>query len=240
MNIKAWNLLLVLALLIVLGGGGYILYVDNQRKQAEIEKIEAEERAAAEEAARLEAEADAARKQAFEDFLNGFLKDVNGKMRDYQKARKVVDDLDDPKNLTKKEYAIENANFAKQTIMDLELQMGEVMLSFEEADQKAEALIVDFDEDDQAGIREKWAAVHDKYAKEFTDFFAMDQDILRAQLALLEFYAVHSEELFVNLNTNQVMFEADEGNAEARVLKDKIKELKALRKEIMSEEQQSN
>ena len=44
-------------------------------------------------------------------------------MRDYQKARKVVDDLDNPSNLAKAEYARENAEFAEQTIMDLELQM---------------------------------------------------------------------------------------------------------------------
>lgn len=239
MNIQAWNALLVIALLIVLGGGGYILYEDNKRKQAEIAQVEAEERAAEEEAARIEAEVEAARKQAFEDFLNNFLKDVHGKMREYQKARKVVDDLDNPSNLTKAEYARENAKFAEQTVMDLELQMGEVMLSFEQADQEAEKLIAGFDEEEQPGIREKWEDVHGKYVEDFTQFFSMDQDILRAQLTLLQFYAEHSEELFVNLNANRVLFEADELAVEEQELKDNVKELKALRKEIMAE-QQSN
>ena len=239
MNIQAWNALLVLALLIVLGGGGYILYEDNKRKQAEIAQAEAEERAAEEEAARIAAEEEAARKQAFEDFLNTFLKDVHGKMRDYQKARKVVDDLDNPSNLAKAEYARENAEFAKQTIMDLELQMGEVMLSFEQADQEAEKLIAGFDEDEQAGIREKWEEVHGKYVEDFTQFFAMDQDILRAQLNLLQFYSENNEELFVNLNTNRVLFESAELTAKEQELKGEVRELKALRKEIMTE-QQSN
>ncbi len=239
MNIKAWNALLVLALLIVLAGGGYILYEDNKRKQAEIEQAEAEERAAAEEAARIEAEKEALKKQAMEDFLNDFLKDIHGKMREYQKARKVIEDLDNPSNLTKKEYATENAKFAEQTIMDLELQMGEVMLSFEQADQEAEELISTFDEEERPVIRAKWEEVHSKYADEFTQFFEMDQDILRANLKLLQFYSDHNEELFVNLNTNRVMFESDELTQEEQQLKNEIKELKALRKEILVEQQKA-
>jgi outer membrane murein-binding lipoprotein Lpp len=236
MNIKAWNALLVIALLIVLAGGGYILNEDHKRKQAAIEKIEAEEQAKAEEAARIKAEELAAKKQEFEDFLNAFLKDVYAKMQEYRQARKVVDNLDKPSNLTKAEYARENAVFAEQTIMDLELQMGEIMLSFQQADVEAEPLIEKFDEEDQAAIRSEWEKVHAANSEQFTQFFSMDQDILRAQLELLQFYAEHSDGLFVNLNRKLVMFEDRELNKQANVLKSKVEELKKLRKDILTDQ----
>lgn len=236
MNIKAWNVLLVIALLIVLAGGGYILIEDHQRKQAEIERIEAEEQAKAEEAARIKAEALAAKKQEFENFLNAFLKDIYGKMQEYRQARKVVDNLDKPSNLTKAEYAQENAVFAEQTIMDLELQMGEIMLSFQQADVEAEPLIEKFDEEDQEAIRSQWEKVHTENSEQFTQFFAMDQDILRAQLELLQFYAEHSDALFVNLNRRLVLFEDRELNKQATALKSKVEDLKKLRKDILTED----
>lgn len=235
MNIKAWNVLLVIALLIVLAGGGYILNEDHKRKEAEIAKVEAEEQAKAEEEARIKAEALAAKKQEFEDFLNVFLKDIYGKMQEYRQARKIVDDLDKASNLTKTEYARENAVFAEQTIMDLELQMGEIMLSFQQADLEVEPLIEKFDEDEQEGIQQKWDAVHAENSEKFTQFFAMDQDILRAQLALLKFYADHSDELFVNLNRKLIMFEDRELNRQSQELKQKVEELKVLRKQILTD-----
>ncbi len=231
MNIQAWNALLVIALLIVLAGGGYILNENFKQKQAE-----AEQEAAAEREQRA-AEV-AAKKQEFEDFLNAFLKDIHGKMREYQMARKIVDELDNPANLTKKEYAVENAALAEQTIMDLELQMGEVMLSFEEADKEFEDLMAKYEEDEQDGIREKWESVHGENAEKYTQFFTMDQDILRAQLKLLQYYAEHNEEMFINLNSNRIIFEADESEAMEKELKDNIRELKALRQEILSQEEE--
>ena len=231
MNIQAWNTLLVVALLIVLAGGGYILNENFKQKQAE-----AEQEAAAEREQRA-AEV-AAKKQEFEDFLNAFLKDIHGKMREYQMARKIVDELDNPANLTKKEYAVENAALAEQTIMDLELQMGEVMLSFEEADKEFEDLMAKYEEDEQDGIREKWESVHGENAEKYTQFFTMDQDILRAQLKLLQYYAEHNEEMFINLNSNRIIFEADESEAMEKELKDNIRELKALRQEILSQEEE--
>jgi len=230
-NIQAWNALLVIALLIVLAGGGYILNENFKQKQAE-----AEQEAAAEREQRA-AEV-AAKKQEFEDFLNAFLKDIHGKMREYQMARKIVDELDNPANLTKKEYAVENAALAEQTIMDLELQMGEVMLSFEEADKEFEDLMAKYEEDEQDGIREKWESVHGENAEKYTQFFTMDQDILRAQLKLLQYYAEHNEEMFINLNSNRIIFEADESEAMEKELKDNIRELKALRQEILSQEEE--
>ena len=231
MNIQAWNALLVIALLIVLAGGGYILNENFKQKQ-----VEAEQEAAAEREQRA-AEV-AAKKQEFEDFLNAFLKDIHGKMREYQMARKIVDELDNPANLTKKEYAVENAVLAEQTIMDLELQMGEVMLSFEEADKEFEDLMAKYEEDEQDGIREKWESVHGENAEKYTQFFTMDQDILRAQLKLLQYYAEHNEEMFINLNSNRIIFEADESEAMEKELKDNIRELKALRQEILSQEEE--
>lgn len=231
MNIQAWNALLVIALLIVLAGGGYILNENFKQKQAEAEQeaaVEREQRAAEV----------AAKKQEFEDFLNAFLKDIHGKMREYQMARKIVDELDNPANLTKKEYAVENAALAEQTIMDLELQMGEVMLSFEEADKEFEDLMAKYEEDEQDGIREKWESVHGENAEKYTQFFTMDQDILRAQLKLLQYYAEHNEEMFINLNSNRIIFEADESEAMEKELKDNIRELKALRQEILSQEEE--
>ncbi len=229
MNIKAWNALLVIALLIVLSGGGYILYQNNAQKQAEI-ALEAARIAA--EAEKLEQEKQA-RLQAFEDFLNGFLDDVYMQAREYKKSRVVLNELSKPSNFKEPQYIEENARLAESTVMSLQLQMEDILGLFESADKQAQELLSPFEEGMQAKLQQDWEDVRDESITKYTAFFAMEQDILMAQLKRIEFYAEHSEVLSIDEKNERVLFEDVDLQEQEALLRGGIIELKAAQRDTL-------
>lgn len=240
MNIKAWNALLVIALLIVLGGGGYILYQSDVQKREEIAQEQAEIAAAAQvEVERLEA-ARQARLQGFEDFLNDFLREVSVQARAYKKSRAVLNELGKPSNLSEPQYIEENARLAENTVMSLQLKMDDIMSIFTRADQQAQDFIAQFEEDAQVGVQESWSSVRDENAEKYTSFFAAEQDLLMAQLKLIEFYSAQSAALSVDAEHERVLFESVELQEEEALLRGAIIELKAVQKDAVRASQGGN
>jgi len=232
-NIKAWNALLVIALLIVLAGGGYILYQNNIQKQQEVSEEEAlvlaQEK---EEADRLEQER-LTRLQGFEGFLNNFLQEVQVQAVSYKKSRAVLNELSKPSNLGEPEYIEENARLAESTVMSLQLQMDDIMSIFGAADQQAQDLIHQFEGETQLTIQKNWTDVRDQNTTKYTAFFAMEQDVLMAQLKLIEFYAEHREVLSVDVANDRVLFESVELQEQEALLRGEIIELKASQKDVL-------
>ena len=225
MSIKAWNALLVIALLIVLSGGGYILYQNNQQKQAEIAQKMAEAEA-------LKAEQEAALKAEFDDFLKTFLADIRTHVADYKKQRKVLESLSKPTNLRQAEYVEENARLAESTMMGLQLQMETVMGLFEKADEDIQGLIGKFTEEQQVLVTKQWEKLRDENIEKFTLYFTTEQDLMMANLALVEFYNTHRDVMEVDVINERVIFDTVELQQQEAMLRGKILELKTARKDL--------
>ena len=201
MNVNVWNALLVVALVIVLSGGGYILYTENAAKRAEIAQAKAEEdaRLAAQEKKEQE------RKQAFEDFLNAFLNDVQERAVDYKKARAVLMELDNATNLRTSVYIEENAVLAQSTVASLHAMMDDIITSFEVYDQEAMSLIFEFDGTDGFdGVLSAWESVRDENVERFVMFFESEGDVLARQLDLIKFYATYPDQVEVDVLSGRV------------------------------------
>ena len=222
MSIKAWNALLVIALLIVLSGGGYILYQNNLQKQAESAQKLAEEEA-------LKAEKVAVLKGEFDALLKSFLKDIQGHVATYKKQREVLVSLSKPMNLRQPEYIEENASLAEATMMDLQLQMETIMGLFEKADAEMQELIAKFEEDERGAVQVSWNALRDENVEKLSVYFTIERDLMMAHLKLVEFYDQHQENLSVDVENERVIFEDVELQEEEALLRGKILELHALR-----------
>ena len=236
MNIKVWNAVLVLALVSVLAGGGYILYLNHQQKQAEIQRQE--ELAAAE--AKREAEERAAERaallQGFEDFLNGFLQDVYTEVQEYKTSRAVMNELLRPGNLRAPEYVEENAALADTTSMSLQLQMNDVLNAFEDADAKIEELLKPMDEETQVRLQARWDAMRDENIAKFVTFFDAEQEILAAQIDLMQFYNENREVMTVDVDNQRILFDDLALQEQEAMLRAKIMEIEAVQKDAMQRE----
>ncbi|MEM7651254.1 MAG: hypothetical protein AAF204_04140 [Pseudomonadota bacterium] len=230
MSIKAWNALLVIALLIVLSGGGYILYQNNLQKQAEaahkLAEQQAEEERKAEELAALRLE--------FREFLDDFLVKIQTEVREYKKQREVLAGLTKPANLRQTEYIEENARLAESTVLGLQLQMETVMGLFETADEDAKTLIAKFEESERVAIEEDWASLRDENIEKFTDYFTIEQDLMMAHLALIEFYNENKDALEVDVINSRVVFDDVQKQEKEALLRGKILEIKSARRAMVS------
>ncbi len=229
MNIKAWNALLVVSLLIVLSGGGYILHQNNAQKQAEIAE---EQLRLAEEVERLKQEKQALL-QSFDDFLNGFLDDVYEQARAYKKSRVVLNELGKPSNLREPQYIEENARLAESTVLSLQLQVTDIMNSFEQADQEAQELLLQFEGAEQENLQQNWSDVRDQSVAKYTGFFAVEQDVIMAQLRLIEFYAKHSDVLNIDVENERILFDTVDLQEQEAMLRGEIIKLKAAQQDVL-------
>lgn len=235
MNIKSWNALLVIALVIVLSGGGYILYKNNEQKQIEL----AQEQAAAQEAAEQARQEKIEQAKRFEDFINDFLVGVAEEVNEYKKSRSVLKDLSEPENLREPAYIEENANLAENLVMSLQLQMDAILQQFDEANVQAQVLIGELDAEGREVVEAKWAKVRDENLETYTAFFAMEQDILMAHLALIEFYEAHKDVLSIDVANGHVLFEDVALQEEEALLRGRIIELRAEQQDVLKDVRES-
>ncbi|MCB1721341.1 MAG: hypothetical protein H6860_03340 [Rhodospirillales bacterium] len=240
MSIKSWNILLVLALVIVLSGGGYILYQNNQQKQAEIAKAEAEEQARIAEETQRKKQEQTALMQNFEDFLNNFLQDINTQVYEYKQARTVMDELLKPGNQSTPEYIIENARLAEGTVMSLQLQMEDILKQFEKANADLKPLIEKLTPDSQDHVRQTWNKIRNENAEKFMAFFESDQEVLSAQLKLIEFYKSHAQILHADIENQRITFDDISLQEQEALLRAKIMATKAAQKDLFKKIQETN
>ncbi len=220
MSIKSWNIVLFLALLAVLAGGGYVLY---QNHEAQLAKAAAgQARIEAEEAAK-QAQAEALA-QGFEDALNGFLADLAAQADEYKKRRKVLHGLIRPENLRSTEYIQENYNLGESTSLALQLQMESIIGLFDTANVKMKALIEQLPDGKKAAAAQSWQSIQDEQLETYIRFFDSEQSVISGIRALLSFYNEHKDEMSVDLETGRILFSDVETQAAAFEL---TKDLKA-------------
>jgi class 3 adenylate cyclase len=220
MSIKSWNIFILIALLAMLAIGGGFLQLNNLKHQAE-QRV-AEKQAAEQRQANL---------QSIEDFLNGFLKEVNDGAREYKQRRVILTNLAEPQNMTSPEYITENASLAESTLMALQLQMDKIMGAFKTADEKFEGLVTVLKEDDQPAVRKKWEDERKEQTDLFMGYFASEQNVLKAYGDLLRFYAEKKDVL--KITDDAITFEAPEDQTKHDALKAALKQAQEQQAEFL-------
>ncbi|MCB1651800.1 MAG: hypothetical protein KDI46_07095 [Alphaproteobacteria bacterium] len=211
MNIKSWNILLVAVFLIVLTGGGYMLYQGQSvklaqqhaaRAQAEKDQRAAIAREEMERAEEIQAR-EAALKEKFEDFLNGFLQDVSENVREYGESRKVLSGLVDPINMRAPEYIEENYALSETVILRLQLQMDKIMGVFEQADKDFVVLLDQWPVSQKDIIEGAWQQTRDQQAGLYIAYFESEQELIKV---IQDFLA------FCNEKRDSVTYDEESGN----------------------------
>lgn len=227
MTIRSWNLILVVALLAVLSLGGWILYQNQEQKRAEMAAEQARlEQVAQEERAR--------HMQAVEDFLNGFLHDIQKAALEYKNRRRVLVSLSQPQGMKTAEYVEQNADLAESTILALQLQMDKIMKMFNKSDEDFAALIAFLDEADRPGLEQKWQQERKAQADLFMGYFASEQDVLKAYGELMRFYEARKSVMHIDESGQNFVFDSPEDAAEAQKLQDEIKKVSAQQAEFLA------
>lgn len=221
MNVKFWNLFLVLALLLSLSVGGGILYQNHLAKQAEMARIKAEEMQKVAEAQNRERKI----KAEFEEFLNALLKQIAAESELYKKSRMVLTGLVQPMNMAQPEYIKENAALAEDTLATLRGQMDKIMNLFTEANQRVEKLTADISPEARATILESWNKMRAEEIGLFVQYFESEQVVLDDYKALIDFYAQKREALHVDAQSGEIVFDDPEDEKKAMALRAEIKEL---------------
>lgn len=235
MSIKNWNIILVLALLAALAGGGFVLYQNHMEQQAALAQAALEEKLEQERLEKEKAEALAALRQEFEDFLNGFLKNVATQAREYRQSRKVLMGLVQPADLRASEYIEENYNLGESTVMSLRLQMDKIMGLFEQADQDFATVLEKWPEDKRESMAQNWRETKDKQASLYVAYFASEQELLAAVQELLNFYYQKRDVLKVDIVQDRIVFSDPSDQVAHAALKDKIADLVAIQAEILKD-----
>lgn len=233
MNIQSWNILLVLALLIVLSGGGFILYQDYQQKQAELSRFQAEEQARIEQEKERKAQEQIALMQRFEDFINTFLQDIHAQALEYKKARTVMEELIAPANLATPQYIADNARLAENTVMSLQMQMDDIMNRFKIADENIGNLIADLETENQTRVAAVWDEMRNENTEKLMILFTTDQAVLIAELKLIEFYNEHADDVQMNSVRQHILFDDVTLQEQQALLKANIIQAKAAQKDAL-------
>lgn len=212
------------ALLAVLAGGGYAAYHFDLLKQPEAEQSVAA------------VETSTENRQAFEDFLNDFLKQVATEAQAYKQRRTVLVSLLQPENLKNSAYIQENEKLAEETTQGLQAQMDKIMSAFDQGDQKVAELVEHFAPEDRAGILESWKTQRDKRANQFLAYFTSEQEIIGAYNELLKLYADKRDAMSVDVANKKIMFTNPEDQVAADQITDKIAALSKAQRELLTEE----
>jgi class 3 adenylate cyclase len=233
MSIKSWNIFILISLLAMLGIGGGFLYLNNLQKQSA--ELVAEKQALKEAADKRQATL-----EAVEDFLNGFLREVNDAAREYKQRRVILTNLAQPENMTTPEYIAENGSLAESTLMALQLQMDKIMGVFKTADEKFEALVGVLKEGDQPAVRRKWEDERKAQTDLFMGYFSSEQSVLKAYGDLIRFYAEKKDTLKIDSAAKTISFEAPEDHAKHDELKAALKSAQEQQAEFLKPEAQTS
>lgn len=214
MSIKAWNIILFLSLVGVLGLGGWVLYQNHMQNEAE------------KEAARIaeieKSEAKQAVEKEFEALINRMLADLRDKAGEYSQRRKVLLDLIRPANLSTPDYVDENYEISETTTMALQLQMTGIMGVFEEMGQQVEEVRPRMEALECAYLADNWMVEQDRLVKDYIDFFHGEQILLTKVGDLMAFYRDKKDELRVDFEKNRVRFTNIEDQGEAFNLRTQV------------------
>lgn len=163
--------------------------------------------------------------QQFETVLNDFLADMADQMDSYQKRRRVMINLIKPENLREPLFVKENYEMMEMLAPTLEQKMNEVMAVFADADKKINALVSDQPAEKRDVILGEWEALKKKQATPYTEFFALEQDILDSYQELISFYYTKSGEFEVGTEKQEVVFTDSADQEKQQKMLDHIKDL---------------
>jgi hypothetical protein len=227
-NILAALIIAVVIVLVALGGWyGYSVWsrVDAQQ-QAE---LSAEEREAYVKTLAYE----------FELILDGLLTEVQEESIEYRKERKVLNEITQPENLVDRTYVEGNYALMQSLIPSIRESMNDIMQAFEEADERVRTLLLDVDEEMQISLLQEWDALKEQQAATYIAFFAVEDELIEAQSALMNFYYDRMGEFSYNETTGNLEFENPADKEAEKRLRLLVKQLSLKQAMILSRDIQS-
>ncbi len=177
---------------------------------------------------------DATLDQKFEFVLNTMLRDVSAKASDYRVKRKVLKELSLADNLKTKEAVEENFLLAQELVPQLYKEAADISQVFQDADAEITALAAEKPEEARAGILEKWDALKRENAGAYSDFFAVEDEVIKAHERLMRFYFVKRDFYSIDSETSAVTFESENDQRLERQLRLRINRLKRTQDQALS------
>jgi len=233
MKTKLWMVFVLSAVIGLSCAAGFFYY---QHQLAEHAKAEAAQKEAEEQAQQAALQKkDQETKAHFEDFLNGFLKDIHDGAQIYKQERMVLDNLVKPENFKTPAYLKENTAFLDTTATELQAKMDKVMVVFEKADEALIPLLKELSDTERPVVEKKWKDIREKQAALFMGYFASEQDIITAYQALMHFYVSKIQSLQIAAETGEITFESEADTKTAQDLKDKIDALTQAQAELFQQ-----
>lgn len=145
----------------------------------------------------------------FEDMLNKFLHTLDTKSQKYKSSRKAITDTIKPENIRAESFLEENQEFAASLVQEMELQMDDIINSFDNADQEIKVLVTAHPEADKDIILDKWKSVKTERMENYMSFFLLEKDFLAKHLEILDLIAQANGQYKVDVMNSMIVFEND-------------------------------
>ena len=162
--------------------------------------------------------ADASIEERFEFTLNAMLRDVAAKTQEYQKIRKVMQELAHPDSFADPQYIEENFLLFQEVVPQLYEKSSEILRAFENADSEIKTLASEKSEEARAVILQQWQKLKQEQAGAYQKFFELEGDVIQAHDRLMRFYYTKREFYAVSAETGQIEFLRENDERLARKL----------------------
>ena len=172
--------------------------------------------------------------QSFERSLNDFLRQVDARMQDYRNDRKVLEGLVRPENMRDPAYIAENYALAQEVIPSLRTQMDALLNVFDEKEKEVRAILANQPESARKRIFKYWKDMKNEQASAFVTYFTVEDEIIKAHEALIQFYYAHRQSITYDRDNNEVHFVNPEDDARAQALRQVIRNLKRQQSDALN------
>lgn len=200
---------LIFLVLGALSASGAVFLLDMNKSQEPVPAVVAQEDVVEEQQDPAPEEVLSIEKK-FENFLNGFLQDVNKQVGEYRKQRKVLVEAVRPLNLRSPAYVKENYLMMQRTAPELRQKMEALMQTFSDADDRVKRLISSEPQETQDAILAEWQKMKDKQVAHYITFFMTEDDLIKVYEQLMAFYYQTASTFTVDTVNNLIVFESPE------------------------------
>lgn len=187
--------------------GGYFYHLHIY----EIEKLRIQEtHRLQQEAKRLEdikAQKDAEFQKIVNRYLSDFTKELEAKMRNYKKNRKMVRELINPLNHETPEYSKDSYDhFTKVLMPYLREQSSHVINTFQHYKIALDTELVNESTERRERFQRQWDEMMKKQLDQYIAYFIKEDKVLAAYQDLIEFYYVHSKLIAIDFEEDAFLF----------------------------------
>lgn len=176
-------------------------------------------------------------RKEFEALINGMLKEVFTRTRDYRNKRKVITELVKPDSIREPGFIVENKAQMDAIVPSLKSHITRVLNVFDRADSSFTDWLQTIPRSLRKSMLQRWDAMRTNQLDMFIQFFQLEQSIIDLHVKLMDLYIINKDTLQVYVVGDKIIFQSPEDQRLHQVLLQQIQGLQARQNQIFERAQ---